>query len=81
MNIVTIDPKELAEQKADMIAMLDTLRKQIDSGLVTRIGIVTDRVGGGYSTEFSRTGDCRSDAAMLFELAIRRLGFSFKSEP
>lgn len=62
------------ERKREMLEMLDRIRGQVEDGTITRLGIVSER-GSDWASEFSRTPDRRLDAAMLFELGMRRLGF------
>lgn len=73
-----LTPKIHEKSKEDMLEMLDRYKQLVDSGEVVRLGIVTERSGGNWGTEFSYSEDNRLDAAMLLELALRRLGFATK---
>ena len=68
--------KATTPHNEDAIAMLEKWLADAKAGEIVTVGIVGKRVGGEWQTGFSSSDNALEDAAMLFELAIRRLGFS-----
>jgi hypothetical protein len=62
-------------ERKNMLEAIDELRQRIDSGVVTRFGLIECRADGMYSTQFTSAMHKREDAAMLLDLALRLLGF------
>ena len=62
----------------DVVPMLERYLAQAKAGEITRLGVVFEKPGGKWGSEFSYSEDARGDAAMLMELAMRRLGFALK---
>jgi hypothetical protein len=59
------------------LAVIEMLERQLErarAGEISRLGIVFEQPDGCWGSEFSRSDDSRVDAAMLIELAMRRLG-------
>lgn len=77
-NIVEL-PKDTSNRDS-MIALLERQLAQVRSGQITRIGVVFEINGTQWGTEFAASDDRRMDAAMLMELAMRRLGFETASD-
>ena len=71
MNIVKID----AKPNESVITLLKEWLEQAERGEIVRVGIVAELPGGEWQTAFSASADKRVDAAMMIELAMRRLGF------
>jgi len=59
----------------DAVEMLELYLAEAKAGRITSVGIVARRVGGEYSTGYSRSESRVEDAGMLLTLAVRRLGF------
>ena len=71
MNVVEIKSKP----NESVITLLKEQLEQAERGEIVRVGIVAERTGGEWQTAFSASADKRVDAAMMMELAMRRLGF------
>lgn len=59
----------------DVIDLLETHLERAKKGEILRLGIVYELEAKGWGTAFSSSNDCRIDAAMLMQLAMRRMGF------
>lgn len=66
-------------QQEDVVATLKAVLKRAEAGEILEVNIAYDTVEGGWGTTASRAGNCRLSAAMLMELAMRRLGFGDQS--
>jgi len=71
MNVVKID----AKPNESVITLLKEQLEQAERGEIVRVGIIAELPGGEWQTSFSASADRRVDAAMMIELAMRRLGF------
>ena len=71
MNVVKID----AKPNESVIKLLKEWLEQAERGEIVRVGIIAELPGGEWQTSFSASADRRVDAAMMIELAMRRLGF------
>ncbi len=74
-NIKELPLKQAELNNQDVIDMLEYWLNDAKNGEIVSIGIVGLRTGGEWQTGFSRSDDGLRDAAMLMELAIRRMGF------
>jgi predicted sugar kinase len=66
------------EKQERIESVIRTLEEMLDrayDGEIESVEIIFSSIGGGWGTTASTSIDCRSSAAMLMELAIRRLGF------
>ena len=59
----------------DAVEMLEYYLEEAKAGRITSVGVVARRIGGEYSTGYSRSDSRAEDAGMLLTLAVRRLGF------
>ena len=71
---------EREEQLASVIQTLEDMLDRANRGEIESVEIVFSSVGGGWGTTASTGTDCRQNAAMLMELAMRRLGFGNRAE-
>jgi hypothetical protein len=62
------------------IAMLEQWLEDAQDGKIVSVGLIGRRPGGEWQTSFSSSDNRLEDASMLFELAIRRLGFAQKEK-
>lgn len=70
-TLKAIEPKP----NQDAITLLEEILERAREGDIVSVGIVYDLQGGGWGSAFSSSNNHRQDAAMLMELAMRRLGF------
>lgn len=76
MSLKVIElPTALDARKQDAIAVLEDMLERAKAGEIEFVEIIYSSVGGNWGTTASEAPDCRVSAAMLMELAMRRLGF------
>lgn len=73
MNVTTLRVESIDNQNT--ILMLEEWLEQAKNGELISIGLVGRRTGGEWQTSFSSSPNSLEDAAMLMELAMRRMGF------
>ena len=71
---------EREERLASVVQTLEDILDRANRGEIEAVEIVFSSVGGGWGTTASTGIDCRHSAAMLMELAMRRLGFGNSAE-
>lgn len=59
----------------DVIDLLESNLERARRGEIIRCGIIYELGAQGWGTAFSSSTDSRIDAAMLMQLAMRRMGF------
>lgn len=74
-KLTAVNELRTNEAKQSMLDLLERTKRDVESGTILRIGIVTDRIGNEWSSAFSRSENRVEDAAKLIELGLRRLGF------
>lgn len=74
-NIKSLPVQKASLANDDVIDMLESWLDQAKKSEIISVGIVGFRVGKEWQTQFSSSQDALRDAAMLMELAIRRMGF------
>jgi hypothetical protein len=57
------------------IRVLEDWLEDAKNGEIVTVGLIGKRVGGDWQTGMSASDNRLEDAAMLIELAMRRLGF------
>lgn len=67
--------KATTPDNTDAVRMLEQWLEDAKSGDLVTVALVGKRVGGEWQTGMSRSQNGLEDAAMLLELAMRRLGF------
>lgn len=67
--------KATAPDNTDAVRMLEQWLEDAKSGELVTVALIGKRVGGEWQTGMSRSQNGLEDAAMLLELAMRRLGF------
>lgn len=70
--------KATTPHNENTIAMLEQWLEDAKNGDIVSVGLIGKRPGGEWQTSFSSSDNRLEDAAMLFELAVRRLGFMQK---
>jgi hypothetical protein len=70
--------KATTPHNENTIAMLEQWLEDAKDGQIVSVGLIGKRAGGEWQTSFSSSDNRLEDAAMLFELGIRRLGFAQK---
>lgn len=68
-----IKPASLSNEAA--IAMLRDWLAEAEAGNLVTVALAGKRIGGEWQTGMSHSDNGLEDAAMLLELAMRRLGF------
>lgn len=69
--------KEIGKyDNSDAIELLEKWLADAKEGRLLRVGLIGEWVAGDYVTGFSASRNRLSDAGMLLELAVRRLGFT-----
>ena len=67
--------KATTPDNTDAVRMLEQWLEDAKSGDLVTVALAGKRVGGEWQTGMSRSQNGLEDAAMLLELAMRRLGF------
>ncbi len=67
--------KVTTPDNTDAVRMLEQWLEDAKSGDLVTVALVGKRVGGEWQTGMSKSQNGLEDAAMLLELAMRRLGF------
>jgi len=67
--------KATTPDNTDAVRMLEQWLEDAKSGDLVTVALVGKRVGGEWQTGMSKSQNGLEDAAMLLELAMRRLGF------
>ena len=67
--------KATAPDNTDAVRMLEQWLEDAKSGELVTVALIGKRIGGEWQTGMSRSQNGLEDAAMLLELAMRRLGF------
>jgi hypothetical protein len=67
--------KATTPDNTDAVRMLEQWLEDAKSGDLVTVALVGKRVGGEWQTGMSSSRNGLEDAAMLLELAMRRLGF------
>ncbi len=78
MTLKVVELKK-SQNQGSVISTLEEMMERAKSGEIDSVEIVFSISGGGWGTTASTGVDCRSSAAMLMELAMRRLGFDHQS--
>jgi hypothetical protein len=63
------------DANSEVVDLLERCLRNAREGVLVSVGIVALRNGGEWETSFSASPNALMDAAMLMELAVRRLGF------
>ena len=72
---VTPIVRPVETHNAHAIRMLEEWLEDARAGNVVTVAIVGKRIGNEWQTGMSASDNALEDAAMLLEIAIRRLGF------
>jgi len=67
--------KATTPDNTDAVRMLEQWLEDAKSGDLVTVALVGKRIGGEWQTGMSKSQNGLEDAAMLLELAMRRLGF------
>lgn len=68
-------PTALDARKQAAVEVLEDMLERARAGEIESVEIIYSSVGNGWGTTASESPDVRLSAAMLMELAMRRLGF------
>lgn len=68
--------KATTPHNENAITLLEQWLEDAKAGEIISVGIIGKRIGGDWQTSFSSSDNRLEDAAMLIELAMRRLGFA-----
>lgn len=80
LNLVEI-PTEKKDRADSVIAVLEEMLARAKRGEIESLDIVFSMPGGEWGSVASLAVDMRLSAAMLMELAMRRIGFTFEDRP
>lgn len=72
--------KATSPDNAEAIKMLEAWLEDARAGELLTVALVGKRVGGEWQTGMSSSQSGLEDAAMLMELAMRRLGFTQRKD-
>lgn len=76
MSLKIVDlPTALDARKQNAVKVLEDMLERACAGEIESVEIIYSSVGGSWGTTASESHDVRLSAAMLMELAMRRLGF------
>lgn len=67
--------KATTPDNTDTVALLEQWLEDAKSGDLVTVAMAGKRIGGEWQTAMSSSNNRLEDAAMLLELAMRRLGF------
>lgn len=70
--------KATTPNNSDTVQLLEEWLEDAKAGNIITVGLVARRPGGEWQTGMSGSQNRLEDAAMLIELALRRLGFALK---
>jgi len=68
-------PFPVKQDNADCVAILSDWLEKAQAGEIVTVGLIGKCVGGEWQTGMSASANSLEDAAMLMQLAMRRLGF------
>lgn len=78
MSETKLKPVDTRNEEA--ISMLEGWLDQARNGELVTVALVGKRIGGDWQTGMSSSDNRLEDAAMLMELAMRRMGFALRGE-
>jgi hypothetical protein len=74
-KIVSLPVTVVSTVNPTVVEMLEHWLAQAKSGELISLGAIGKRTNGEWQTGYSSSQDALLDAAMMIELAIRRMGF------